>query len=427
MSLFPAPSDATANALSGSNQVGVREFNERVLLHAIRVHGSLPKAELARLTRLSTQAVSVIIERLLEEGMVQRLAARRGAVGQPSRPIALRPDAAYALGVAIGRRRLDVLLLDFGGAPRWRGGVDYASPQVEAVFAAIGAQLAWAHAFLGEADARRIAGIGLAAPLSFGGWREQLQMAAQDADAWARTDLRQRLQDMTPLPVTFAKDTAAAGMAELATGRGRGLRTYLYVFVDTLVGGSLVIDGQPHGGLHGNAGALASLPLGLHGASGGPGLGAGADGRVGQLLEAASLLALEGMLLDAGLAAFDCMDERLPAGPAAEVVRRWIARAADALAYAACSAACLLDLEGVVVDGALGRTLLHELLQAMQAALERYGWQGVARPRLHAGEAGADAKATGAAWLPLHAHFAPAHGLFLKAAVPGARAVGKNT
>ena len=33
----------------GSNHLGMREFNERVVLHAIRLHGSLPKAELAKL------------------------------------------------------------------------------------------------------------------------------------------------------------------------------------------------------------------------------------------------------------------------------------------------------------------------------------------------------------------------------------------
>ena len=34
----------------GSNQVGMRQFNERVVLQAIRLHGSLSKAGIARLT-----------------------------------------------------------------------------------------------------------------------------------------------------------------------------------------------------------------------------------------------------------------------------------------------------------------------------------------------------------------------------------------
>jgi len=31
----------------GSNQVGMRQFNERIVLQAIRLHGPLPKADVA--------------------------------------------------------------------------------------------------------------------------------------------------------------------------------------------------------------------------------------------------------------------------------------------------------------------------------------------------------------------------------------------
>src|SRR5690606_41515024 len=48
---------------------------------------SMPKADLARLTNLSTQTISLIINRLLEEGLVSKRAPVRGKVGQPSVPI----------------------------------------------------------------------------------------------------------------------------------------------------------------------------------------------------------------------------------------------------------------------------------------------------------------------------------------------------
>ena len=50
--------DAAASARlrpRGSNQMGMRQFNERVVLQALRVHGSRPKAELARLTGLTAR------------------------------------------------------------------------------------------------------------------------------------------------------------------------------------------------------------------------------------------------------------------------------------------------------------------------------------------------------------------------------------
>jgi predicted NBD/HSP70 family sugar kinase len=388
----------------GSNQVGMREHNERVLLQAIRLHGSQPKADLARLTRLSTQTVSVIIDRLLAEGMVERLESQRGKIGQPSRPIALRADAAFAVGVKIGRRSLDMELLDFAGQVRWQASTAYATPVVDDVFAAIGVQLERIHAFLGDRT-QRLAGVGLAAPLMFGGWQALLHLAPRAADAWTRVDMRERLQGLTPLPVEFAKDTAAACVAELVAGRGRVLENYLYIFVDVLVGGGLVIDSQPYGGRHGNAGAIGSMPVGL----------AADKRRAGQLLDEASLVRLEQMLVDAGLEALPFTDARLLQAPWAGLTRAWIARAANAIAFAIGGAACVLDLDGVIVDGAVSRALLDELLRAIGTALARYDWQGALRPQVLAGEVGADAKVRGAAWLPLHREFAPAHDLFLKA------------
>ena len=54
----------------GSNQVGMRQFNERTVLQALRVHTSLPKADLARLTGLSAQTIGLITARLEEDGLI---------------------------------------------------------------------------------------------------------------------------------------------------------------------------------------------------------------------------------------------------------------------------------------------------------------------------------------------------------------------
>ena len=78
------------------------------------------------------------------------------------------------------------------------------------------------------------------------------------------------------------------------------------------------------------------------------------------------------------------------------------------------NAACLLDMEGVIVDGNIGRGLLAELLLALDAALGRHSWEGVTRPALLAGTIGSDARAVGGALLPLYAAYAPDSDLFLK-------------
>ena len=79
----------------GSNQLGMRQFNERIVLQAIRLNGALPKADVARLTRLSMQTVSLIVDHLIEDGLLAKEPRTRvrGRIGQPSVPISLCADA----------------------------------------------------------------------------------------------------------------------------------------------------------------------------------------------------------------------------------------------------------------------------------------------------------------------------------------------
>lgn len=379
----------------GSNQIGMRQFNERVVLQTIRFHGSLPKADIARLTSLSTQTVSLIINRLLDEELVIKLAPLRGKVGQPSVPIALNPDGAFSIGIKVGRRSLDVLLVDFLGHARERFSMSYVFPDPDVLFDEIGLQLQYMHKLLGPGRARRLSGIGIAAPLALGGWRQHLGVTAEQAGKWRQIDIRERVQSMSELPVAFAKDTAAACVAELIAGRGRSVKSFLYVFIGTLIGGGLVIDSRLRGGLHGNAGALASMPLRL----------AGSGGTVApeQLLRDASLFRLEQLSGATGLDDMALFD-----------ARAWVSDAARAIALAINSATCLLDLDKVIIDGSCDRVLLEKLLAEIEVALGYYDWEGVTRPEVLAGAIGSDARVIGGALLPLYANFAPDHALFFK-------------
>lgn len=389
----------------GSSQGGLRQYNERVVLQAIRLHGALPAAELARLTHLTAQTISLITKRLLDDGLLVKGEPVRGKVGQPSVPLSLNPDGAYAIGIKLGRRSLDVLLVDFVGAVRERWQLDYAFPEPQAVLGEIGRRLLDIDAALGPKRRQCLQGVGVAAPLSMGGWQHLLGVDAAQAALWDAIDLREQIARLTPLPVELLKDTAAACVAELVAGRGRSVKSFLYVFVDTFIGGGLVIDSHLRAGLHGNAGAIGSMPLGLAG-----------ERAPEQLLARASLLSLERLYLDAGLDPSAVGDERALQGDWARVTEGWLHDAASAIALAVNSAACLLDLDGVIVDGNMSRELLAALLAAMDEAAARYSWEGVLQPRALPGTIGSDARAIGGALLPLYANFAPDRELFLKEA-----------
>jgi predicted NBD/HSP70 family sugar kinase len=232
--------------------------------------------------------------------------------------------------------------------------------------------------------------------------------------------LRAEVAALTELPVTLIRDTAAACVAELVAGRGRSVPSFLYVFVDTFIGGGLVLDSHLRAGLHGNAGAIGSLPLALPGQPG-PGMpgvadAEGPDGTPPQLLSVASLANLEALYRQHGLDTAAVSDDRALQAPWLAHTTTWLHHAAAAVALAVNGAACLLDLESVIVDGSFSRSLQAALVAALQPALDRYSWEGVTRPALLPGTIGSDARALGGALLPLHANFSPDRDLFLKIA-----------
>ncbi len=394
----------------GSNQGGVRQYNERVVLQAIRVHGPVPKADVARLTQLSAQTASIIIDRLHEEDLVIKLAPVRGKVGQPSVPIALNPNGAFSVGIKVGRRNMDALLVDFTGHVRQRYSVAYPWPHPETLFDDIRRHIHQLRQDLreqvGPERAARLQGIGIAAPLSLGGWQTLLGMPEQQARLWQEMDIPARMQTVTDLPVHFVKDTMAACVAELVAGRGRSVPTFLYIFVDTFIGGGLVIHSHLHMGHHGNAGAIGSLPLSP--------TRSGQASPPRQLLGVASLVNLEQDFEAAGLDPSAAYDDRALRAPWSDLSRSWCDRTARGIAMAATSTAGLLDLEGVIIDGSFSRELLDALVPAVQRAMAEHNWEGLYAPQVMAGTIGSDARALGGALMPLYANFAPDRELFLK-------------
>jgi predicted NBD/HSP70 family sugar kinase len=296
------------------------------------------------------------------------------------------------------------LLVDFTGAVRKRETLPYDFPDANSLLPAIRDHMRAIHEGLG-ALAPRLVGAGLAAPFNLGGWHKMLGLPQSVSDEWNHIDLRAQVQSFTDAPVRFAKDTSAACVAELVAGRGRDLKSFLYLFVDTFVGGGLVIHSHLHGGIHGNAGAVASLPMHV----------AQHKDMPEQLIARASLWELEQRFQALGLDPTAAYDERAMDARHSGATLVWIDRAAMALAHCVVSGTAFLDLDAVVIDGSFSRAMLARLIAQTEASLAAYNWEGLWPANLVAGSIGSDARALGGALLPLHENFAPDRDIFLKA------------
>lgn len=384
--------------MRGSNHSGMRQFNERIVLRAIRHAGAIAKADLARLTQLSVQTVSIIVNRLLADGLLIKQERIRGKIGQPSIPLSLNPHGAYSIGLQVGRRGLEVVVSDFLGQIQHTWQHHYPFPSPSEVIPTMSQGLALMQERMGQ-DWERVVGIGLSAPLSLHAWGDLLGPQASQAMAqWEHIDLLQTVQAMSVLPVEFAKDTTAACVAELVQGKGRELTHFLYVFIGTFIGGGLVLDGHIVNGPRGNAGAIGSFPL----------------GQSSQLLEQASGWQLEQALIAHDLDALLVADNRIMQAAYAHLRQPWLDQASQALAQCLTSAAALLDLDAIVIDGSISAALLQALMTQTHERLQALRFEGIHQPQLVQGEVGASARALGGSLLPLHAQFFPDKDIFLK-------------
>ncbi len=391
--------------MRGGDSAGLRAYNERLVITAIRQAGALSKAEIARTTGLSGQAATVIVNSLLDEELLVKREKVRGRIGKPFTPIALNPEGAFSLGLKIGRRSLEVLLVDFGGDVVASRSTSYSAPLPSPTMALATASATELIDSLKPGLRARIAGLGVAMPWVLHEWSDVLGLEREAIAAWREIDVAAELESATGLSVSVYNDATAACAAEMIAGDRIVGGSALYIYLGTFVGGGVVIDGRLHRGEQLNAGALGSMPMAE----------IGSDGRPRQLLHQASVIDLERGLRAAGLDGTEMFD---PQGTreADIVFDAWLERAVEALSRAVVAAMSVVDFEEVVIDGLLRPQWRRRVVDGVTSAHRRFDCTGLSPIDIGTGSIGAQARVLGAALLPLIGRFSPDTELLVKTA-----------
>lgn len=402
-----AGSDSNAvrplRATRGGDQSGLRAYNRRMILSTIRQHGSLPKADLARLTGLTAQTASVIVNLLLKEKLVRKETKIRGQVGQPRTPIALNPEGALAIGIKIGRRSLEIVLVDFLGEVVSAEQFHYSAPRPRDVMALLEQNLGTLVSGLPEKLRARIIGVGIAAPGQLSEWSEVMNLGPSELSDWKDFDILASVQRLTGLPVELWNDATAACGAEVLLGEAMTFSSALYFYIGSFVGGGLVLDGRLYEGVQRNAGAVGSMPV----------LARSGDG-LEQLIRSGSLIHLDRMLSDAGVDGEEEIREKVRQASDHPTYVAWRRQAAKGIANAIACAMSVIDLEGVVIDAMLDPKDVAGITEDVGEALAEFDLTGLSPVTLRAGTIGPSARAIGAAILPFIRSFSPDRQLLVK-------------
>lgn len=393
---------ASANG-QGRNSVAVRQFNERVILKVLRRLGEASKADLARHTHITQNAAGQIVRDLERHNLIYTTGKRAGQRGQPATLLRLDPKGAYSIGVKLGRRWLDSLLVDFSGGVLKTRRHESAFPLPQEALRIISEDIAALRRAIPLPERDRLAGIGLAMPYNLGAWRRELDIPAKACAAWNEFDLAARLRETVDLPVFVENDGKAIAVAELFQGHGRELDDFAAVYIGTAISGGLVLGGHYRRGVSGNAGDIGLMPTSPSRLASAP----RPSGANDILLNRASISSLTRHLRHNGASIATALDLENAVAAHPVPVREWLEDCADALVLPLLSLGTLLDLQAIVIDGNLPRRLIEWLVERLRGLLEANAPEARRRPPLRIGAIGRNAAALGAAILPLHSSYGP--------------------
>jgi predicted NBD/HSP70 family sugar kinase len=390
-------------AKSGTNQEGTSAHNRRVIVEALRLNGALSRADLARATQLTKQAVSNIIEDLERDGLVVALDTVRKGRGQPSTPYRLVPEGAFAIGLQIDRHLTRAVAVDLLGRVLTRAEanlpLDEPSPGAKVILGLIDG-VRRDLAGISSQSERRLVGLGVAMPGPFGVKNSDDQWMMP---AWQKFPLLETLAVGTGLNVGLQNDAAACATAERIVGAAHGVDHAVCLYVGYGIGAGLILNGELYSGGNGNAGEIGMALLSPAGPGSTP-------------LEHRASLASLYQHLDMNPADAD-LYEQMDALAMTEdpKVMTWIAGAAHDLRWSVHLIETIFDPQTVILTSGAPEALARRLLEAMQPLLPSISDRpGRIFPRLQLGITDPWSIALGAAAEPISRAFDPRFSAILK-------------
>lgn len=234
------------------------------LLDVIRGAGRVSRVDLARRTGLTGATVSIVVRKLIDEGMVVEAGRAESTGGKPAVFLELDPNARFAVGVHLDQAGLTYVVSNLGGAVvgRWRHtGVESVTP--DAVVNRVALDLTSLIPSVGI-DPDRIVGLGMVSPgpitTSVG-----MALTRPAMDAWTGYPLAEMLQQASGLPVMLENDATAAAVGEYWSGSRVGGAVFAALYMGVGIGAGLMVDGDLYRGSSSNTGEVGHIPVELNG------------------------------------------------------------------------------------------------------------------------------------------------------------------
>lgn len=246
-------------AKSASNSKDVKTNNRILIRNIIRKSGPIARHEVAKISGLTPPTVTVIVNELIKEGIVNEVGYGKSSGGRRPVMLELNPKAAYIFAVRLQRGEQVTALFDLAGNILSHHERLLDTADAEEVVEAIGDSYDWLLTNTGI-DRHHVLCCGLASP---GLINVQSGVIERSSNLqWQQiplgTMLSKRLYGM---PVLLENISNAAALAEKEYGSGRGYNDLIYLNLSVGIGAGIIIDGKVYGGAKGYAGEIGHMTL----------------------------------------------------------------------------------------------------------------------------------------------------------------------
>jgi len=359
--------------------------SERRVLGTIVRGGEVGQPALARATGLAQQSISRIVKGLVSiNALTEGDRVLSGKRGQPGLAVRVTPDFAYSFGVSMMTDAISVALFDFSGsvveeqhrdlpAMTRNAVLDAAETMIERMIEAHGVEFS------------RIFGMGVSISGRYIG-PGAVYNTPSPLDDWALIAIDRLFEERFDIPVWVENDGNAAAVGESLVGVGRHYDNFAYLFIDTLVGGGIIMNHELMRGCNGNGGEIGLLlPKNIY--------------------QHPSLESLRQTLGEYGVehAGVSEMIRHFDIGWPG--IDEWITKTRSSFSLIASALAAILDPEAIVLGGRMPASLARRVIPHIDVYNDSRRGKPRALPKLMASKAGDDASAVGAAALPFKEHF----------------------
>jgi len=242
-------------------EYNVKSFNKHAALDLIRFAANgLSRTELADKMGLTRAAVSLIVDTLVESGVVQEANIRSAPSGRPPVTLEINPSRGLVGAIDMGATHMSIAIADF--TARILQEAEYAfdiknGPSICLEQASQNLLKLLESQKLSLSDMSAI-GIGVPGPVNT---EAGMVVAPPIMPGWDRYPIRATLEKMWGCPVTLNNDAELGALGEWAYGAGRGEKNIAYIKVGSGIGAGLILNQQIYGGTTGAAGEIGHLTI----------------------------------------------------------------------------------------------------------------------------------------------------------------------